>query len=102
MPVVVTDRTGGKLHGGTVLDAHTGHLGEHLSTEEFLFLGNGATGQNSPVESGCSVWVEICGHGRWVTLIGSGSPHGLEEGAAVAQSVEVALPGADVFAGNLA
>ncbi len=35
-------------------------------------------------------------------MVGGGAAHGFEEGAAIAQGVEVALPGADVFAGDLA
>ncbi len=91
-----------ELHGEAVFDAHAGHFGEHLGAEDLLLLGDGAAGEDAAVERGCGGVVEVGGLGGEMAVVGRGAAHGLEEGAAVAQGVEVAVPGADVFAGDLA
>ncbi len=100
--VVVADGAGVELHGEAVFDAHAGHLGEHLGLEDVLLLGDGAAGEDALVEGFGGGGVEVGGLGGEVAVVGGGAAHGLEEGAAVAEGVEIALEGADVLAGDLA
>ncbi len=82
--------------------AHAGHLGEHLGLEDLLLLWDGAAGEDAAVERGCRRRVQIGRHGGQVAVIGRGGSHGLEERAAAPEGVQVALPGAYIFACDLA
>ncbi len=100
--VVVADGARVELHGEAVFDRHARHLGEHLGLEDLLLFWDGATGEDAGVERLGGGRIEVCGHGGEVAVIGGGAAHGLEEGATVAEGVEVAVVSADVLAGDLA
>ena len=91
-----------KLHDEAVFDGHAGHLGEHLGAEDLLLFRHGSAGEDAAVERGRGAGIEVGGGGGEVAVVGGSGAHGLEEGAAVAQGVEIAVVACDIFAGELA
>ncbi len=95
---MVAERAGVDLHHQAVVQAHAGHLGEHLGAEG-LGLGRRGGAGHHRAEQGLGLdgrQVE-CGGGG-MAVVGGGGAHRGEGGAADAVGFEVAGPGADVLA----
>ncbi len=100
--IVVAERARMDLHHQTVIEAHAGHLGEHLRAEELgiaLARLAGDDLQEQPLGVGLRQVHGLC---RTMAVVGRGRAVLLEEGAPVAVRLEVAAPGVRVAAREMA
>ena len=84
-----------------VVEAHLGHLGQHLRAEQALVFCRRPACSDAVEQAGASAG-EVGGLGGRMAVVGRGRAEVLEVGAALAVRVEIARPGAGVAAGDLA
>ena len=100
---VVAERAGVDLQHQAVVEAHARHLGQHVAAEAVGLLGarpgRRARGGTAPRPR---LARQVLGAGGRVAVVAAGGAVRLEEGAAVAVRLEVAVPVAGVAAGDLA
>ncbi len=98
---MVAVRAGVDLHHQPVVQAHAGHLGQHLGAEQ-LGLGRGDVPLQQVLEQGLGLdGRQVGGGGGGMAVVGGGGA-GLDEGRpAQAVAFQIALPAGDVLARDL-
>jgi hypothetical protein len=91
-----------QLHDQAVVQAHRGHLGQHLAAEQPGLLRTEVAAHDLPEQRPRLRGGEIGGERRLVAMVGGGGPHADEEIAALAVRAQVAVPVQHVLAGELA
>ncbi len=100
--IVVPIRARMDLHHQPVVEAHAGHLGQHLCAEQ-LGLGGGEHPAHDPVVQGLGIPAgEVGGGGGRAAVVGGRGAGAGEHGAALAVGGQVAVPEIDVLAGQQA
>ena len=100
-PIVVAARSGVELHDQSVIQAHSGHLGQHLRAEQ-LGIARGRVAVADAIEQRFRIAMrQVGGGGGGVAVVARSGAHLDEEGAALAVGGEIAVPGPAVFAGQL-
>ncbi len=83
-----------------IVEAHPGHLGDHLAAEGVGFFRADAAGQRLVEQGGCLRLREVLGAGGGMAVVGRGAAIGLEKGAPDAVRLEIAVPGGGVGPGD--
>lgn len=73
------------LHDKAVIEAHRGHLGQHLRAEQFAGFGDR----------------QVCGLCRWVAMIGTCRAHVSKKRPPLAMRRKIARPSEAILAGDL-
>src|SRR6185437_7714928 len=84
------------LHHQTVVDAHRGHLGEHLCAEELRVSGTEAVGDDAAEERLRLTLPKVGGGRARMPMIARGGAERDEGGAAQPVGLEISPPGMDV------
>ncbi len=98
--VMVPNAARVKLHDEPVLNAHPGHLGQHLRAKE-LRIRRACTAAVYPrIKLLRLARGKVCRLGAWMAVIGRRRTHLLEEHTPLPQCRQIARPGRNILAGN--